>query len=51
MNVKTLQLGDGKMIQASKFGAAEEVQEALVLTDEEKKIEEQIIVSHFCCLC
>jgi len=43
VNVKTLQLGDGKMIPASKFGAMEEEQEDLVLTDEEKKIEEQII--------
>ena len=33
------------MIPASKFGAMEEEQEDLVLTDEEKKIEEQIIVS------
>ena len=33
------------MIPASKFGAMEEDQEELVLTDEEKKIEEQIIVS------
>lgn len=33
------------MIPAAKFGAAEEAQEALVLTDEEKKIEQQIFVS------
>ena len=35
------------MIPASKFGAAEEAQEALVLTDEEKKIEEEIFVCIF----
>ena len=33
------------MIPASKFGSTEEAQEELVLTDEEKKIEEQINVS------
>ena len=32
------------MIPASKFGSTEEAQEELVLTDEEKKIEEQINV-------
>ena len=43
--MKNLQLADGRMIQASKYGAAEEVKEALVLTDDEKKIEKAIFVS------
>ena len=43
--MKSLQLGDGKMIAAAKFGAADEAKEALVLTDDEKKIEQAIFVS------
>ena len=45
INVKTLQLGSGKMIPASKFGSTDDSQEELVLNDEEKELEKKIFVS------
>lgn len=44
VNVKTLQLDDGKMIPANKYGQTSEEQVELELTDEEKKIVENIQV-------
>lgn len=42
ITIKNLQLADGKMIPASRFGQAEEVEEALVFSDDEKLIEEKL---------
>lgn len=42
LNVKTLQLEDGKMIPAHKYGQAEEAQEKLELTEEELKMADTI---------
>lgn len=44
LTVKTLQLEDGRMIQAAKFGQAEEAAEAIELTDEEKVMEGKLRV-------
>ena len=45
LTVKTLQLEDGRMIQAAKFGHAEEAAEAIELTDEEKVMEAKLRVT------
>ena len=42
--MKTLQLEDGRMIQASKFGQIEEAAEAIELTEEEKVMEAKLRV-------
>jgi hypothetical protein len=42
--VKTLQLADGRMVSASKYGRDEEEAVALELTDDEKVIKEKIKV-------
>ena len=42
INVKTLQLDDGKMIPASKYGQTSEKEVELVLTDEEMKIKDNL---------
>ena len=44
LTVKTLQLEDGRMIQAAKFGQAEEEAEAIELTDEERVMEGKLRV-------
>lgn len=44
LTVKTLQLGDGRMIQAAKFGQMEEAAEAIELTEEEKNMEARLRV-------
>ena len=44
LTVKTLQLEDGRMIQAAKFGQAEEAAEAIELTDEERVMEGKLRV-------
>ena len=44
LTVKTLQLEDGRMIQAAKFGQAEEAAEAIELTDEERVMEAKLRV-------
>ena len=45
MSVKTLQLEDGRMIQAAKYGQAEEAAEAIELTDEERVMEAKLRVT------
>ena len=45
ISVKTLQLDDGKMIAANKFGQTSEEQVQLELTDDELKITKNIKVS------
>ena len=45
LSVKSLQLGDGRMIPASKYGQADEEKAAIELTDEEKEMEKKLIVS------
>ena len=42
--VKTLQLEDGRMIQAAKYGQDEEAAEAIELTEEEKVMEAKLRV-------
>lgn len=42
LTVKTLQLEDGRMIQAAKFGQMEEAAEAIELTEEEKSMEAKL---------
>ena len=44
LTVKTLQLEDGRMIQAAKYGQAEESAEAIELTEEEKVMEAKLRV-------
>lgn len=44
LTVKTLQLEDGRMIQAAKFGQMEEAAEAIELTEEEKNMEAKLRV-------
>ena len=44
ITVKNVQLADGKMIPASKFGQPEEKEEALVFSDDEKLIVEKLKV-------
>ena len=44
LTVKTLQLEDGRMIQAAKYGQAEESAEAIELTEEEKIMEAKLRV-------
>lgn len=48
--MKTLQLEDGRMIQASKFGQMEEASEAIELTEEEKIMEAKLRVTLKCLL-
>lgn len=53
LTVKTLQLGDGRMIQAAKFGQMEEAAEAIELTEEEKNMEARlrvIRIDHYFCI-
>ena len=45
LSVKTLQLDDGRMIQAGKFGQVEEETEAIELTEEEKVMEAMLRVT------
>ena len=42
INVKTLQLDDGKMIPASKYGQTSDKEVELVLTDDELKIKDNL---------
>ena len=42
--MKTLQLEDGRMIQAAKYGQDEEAAEAIELTEEEKIMEAKLRV-------
>ena len=44
LTVKTLQLEDGRMIQAAKYGQDEEAAEAIELTEEEKVMEAKLRV-------
>ena len=53
LTVKTLQLGDGRMIQGAKFGQMEEAAEAIELTEEEKNMEARlrvIRIYHYFCI-
>ena len=47
INVKTLQLEDGRMIPASKYGAAPEEHEKIELTEEEVGMVEKVKVGLF----
>ena len=44
LTVKTLQLEDGRMIQAAKYGQEEEAAEVIELTEEEKAMEAKLRV-------